>query len=100
MTPVQAGFVVGFAVMYVIAMVGVVRSIRKQMQKRDEMVDSALAAVGKKRPERKRRVVDKGYRAWFMYRVLNACGLDGVTRFIWQRRRNAWLIRGFFTRFK
>lgn len=44
--------------------------------------------------------VNKGYRAWFFYRLLNAMGMQNVSRFIWRRRRNAWLLRGFRTRFR
>lgn len=104
MTPVQIGFLTGCAVMYVIGLRGVLRWARDQKLERDKAIDEALAAVGKKRgtaPKKRSLVpVNKGYRAWFMYRVLNATGLDGLSRFIWRRRRNAWFLRGLFSRFR
>lgn len=106
MTAAQAGFCIGFVVVFCLAIRGEVRFRLKRMLEAREAVDTAVEAAGVKREKiieaRSRRLipVNKGYRAWFMYRVLNASGLDGVSRFIWRRRRNAWLIRGFFTRFR
>lgn len=106
MTATHIGFIFGFVITFVIAIIGHLRWAWKQLREREDAVDEALAAMGKERsrPKKSDRISslfpNKGYRSWAYYRILNFFGMHDVSRFIWRRRRNRWLIRGFFTRFR